>query len=32
MEHSKHPVRRCTVYTRKSFEEGLVSVPELNVG
>src|SRR2546427_5341335 len=23
MEHSKHPVRRCAVYTRKSSEEGL---------
>ena len=23
MEHSKHPVRRCAVYARKSSEEGL---------
>jgi len=23
MEHTKHPVRRCAVYTRKSSEEGL---------
>src|SRR5437762_6196355 len=23
MEHAKHPVRRCAVYTRKSSEEGL---------
>ena len=23
MEHSKHPVRRCAVYTRKSSEEPL---------
>src|SRR5438046_768964 len=23
MEHSKHPVRRCAIYTRKSSEEGL---------
>ena len=23
MEHSKRPVRRCAVYTRKSSEEGL---------
>jgi site-specific DNA recombinase len=23
MEHGKHPVRRCAVYTRKSSEEGL---------
>jgi site-specific DNA recombinase len=23
MEHSKHSVRRCAVYTRKSSEEGL---------
>ena len=23
MELAKHPVRRCAVYTRKSFEEGL---------
>jgi site-specific DNA recombinase len=23
MEHRKHPVRRCAVYTRKSSEEGL---------
>ena len=23
MEHSKHPVRRCAVYTRKSSEERL---------
>ena len=22
MEHAKHPVRRCAVYTRKSSEEG----------
>jgi len=22
MEHTKHPVRRCAVYTRKSSEEG----------
>jgi len=23
MEHTKHPVRRCAVYTRKSSEEGV---------
>src|SRR5262249_57753125 len=23
MEHAKHPVRRCAIYTRKSTEEGL---------
>ena len=23
MEHTKHPVRRCAVYTRKSSEERL---------
>jgi DNA invertase Pin-like site-specific DNA recombinase len=23
MEHAKHPIRRCAVYTRKSSEEGL---------
>ena len=23
MEHTKHPVRRCAIYTRKSSEEGL---------